>query len=78
MSTKTTLKRIALVAVSALGFGLLSVAPSSAAAAAYRATYTAPTTFSAYTGYSSNTTVGTIQIDLAALGSAGLGIWSKS
>jgi len=74
MSTKTTLKRIALVAVSALGFGLLSVAPSSAAAAAYRATYTAPTTFSAYTGYSSNTTVGTIQIDLAALGSAGLGI----
>jgi hypothetical protein len=28
MSTKTTLKRIALVAVSALGFGLLSVAPS--------------------------------------------------
>jgi len=31
MSTKTTLKRIALVAVSALGFGLLSVAPSQAA-----------------------------------------------
>ena len=31
MSTKTTLKRIALVAVSALGFGMLSVAPSSAA-----------------------------------------------
>jgi len=30
MSTKTTLKRIALVAVSALGFGLLSVAPSNA------------------------------------------------
>ncbi|MBU3693186.1 MAG: hypothetical protein FGM47_06700, partial [Candidatus Nanopelagicaceae bacterium] len=30
MSTKTTLKRIALVAVSALGFGLLSVAPSQA------------------------------------------------
>ena len=33
MSTKTTLKRIALVAVSAMGFGLLSVAPSSAATA---------------------------------------------
>jgi len=33
MSTKTTLKRIALVAVSALGTGLLSVAPSSAAGA---------------------------------------------
>jgi len=31
MSTKTTLKRIALVAVSALGFGLLSVVPSNAA-----------------------------------------------
>jgi hypothetical protein len=33
MSTKTSFKRIALVAVSALGFGLLSVAPSSAARA---------------------------------------------
>jgi hypothetical protein len=32
MSTKTTFKRIALVAVAALGFGMLSVAPSSAAA----------------------------------------------
>jgi len=32
MSTKTSIKRIALVAVSALGFGLLSVAPSQAAA----------------------------------------------
>jgi len=31
MSTKTSFKRIALVAVSALGFGLLSVAPSQAA-----------------------------------------------
>jgi len=31
MSTKTTLKRVALVAVSALGFGLLSVVPSKAA-----------------------------------------------
>ena len=32
MSTKTTFKRIALVAVAALGFGMLSVVPSSAAA----------------------------------------------
>jgi hypothetical protein len=32
MSTKTTIKRIALVAVAALGFGVMSVAPSSAAA----------------------------------------------
>ena len=31
MSTKTTFKRVALVAVAAMGFGLLSVAPSSAA-----------------------------------------------
>jgi len=34
MSTKTTFKRIALVTVAALGFGVLSVAPSSAAAGA--------------------------------------------
>ena len=31
MSTKTTFKRIALVAVASLGFGMLSVAPSTAA-----------------------------------------------
>jgi hypothetical protein len=31
MSTKTTFKRIALVTVTALGFGVLSVAPSQAA-----------------------------------------------
>jgi len=30
MSTKTTIKRIALVAVAALGFGVMSVVPSSA------------------------------------------------
>ena len=30
MSTKTTFKRIALVTVAAMGFGLLSVAPSTA------------------------------------------------
>jgi len=34
MSTKTTFKRIALVAVASLGFGLLSVVPSNAATAA--------------------------------------------
>jgi hypothetical protein len=32
MSTKTTFKRIALVTVAALGFGVMSVAPSNAAA----------------------------------------------
>jgi hypothetical protein len=35
MSTKTTFKRIALVAVAALGFGMLSVAPSNAAVPSY-------------------------------------------
>jgi len=37
MSTKTTIKRVALVAVAAMGFGLLSVAPSSAAVSAIQA-----------------------------------------
>jgi len=41
MSTKTLRKRIALVAVSALGFGVLSVAPSSAATTAATAGFTA-------------------------------------
>ena len=40
MSTKTTFKRISLVAVAALGFGVLSVAPSQAAATAVTFTYT--------------------------------------
>ena len=35
MSTKTTLKRIALVAVSALGFGIVSAIPSSAAVTSF-------------------------------------------
>jgi hypothetical protein len=38
MSTKTTFKRIALVTVAALGFGLMSVAPSSATNTAIRCT----------------------------------------
>ena len=41
MSTKTTFKRVALVAVAALGFGMLSVAPSSAATNANLGCYTA-------------------------------------
>jgi hypothetical protein len=41
MSTKTLRKRIALVAVSALGFGVLSVAPSSAATTAANVAFTA-------------------------------------
>jgi len=43
MSTKTSIKRIALVAVSALGFGLLSVVPARAAAAEYTLTRAATT-----------------------------------
>jgi hypothetical protein len=44
MSTKTLRKRIALVAVASLGFGLLSVAPSSAAAGDADLTYNFTTT----------------------------------
>jgi hypothetical protein len=43
MSTKTSIKRIALVAVSALGFGLLSVMPAKAAAIAVVSIGTPPT-----------------------------------
>jgi hypothetical protein len=43
MSTKTTFKRIALVAVAALGFGVLSVVPSQAAAGAITLTATTGT-----------------------------------
>jgi hypothetical protein len=44
MSTKTTIKRIALVAVAALGFGVMSVAPSSAVVAGDSITLSATTT----------------------------------
>jgi hypothetical protein len=44
MSTKTTIKRIALVAVAALGFGVVSVAPSSAAVLNDSITLSATTT----------------------------------
>jgi hypothetical protein len=44
MSTKTTIKRIALVAVAALGFGVVSVVPSSAAVAGDTYTLSASTT----------------------------------
>ena len=52
MSTKTTFKRIALVAVAALGLGVLSVAPSSAAVTALTVT---PTTGATATALSSTT-----------------------
>jgi hypothetical protein len=44
MSTKTTFKRIALVTVAALGFGVMSVAPSSAAISGLTSTLSATTT----------------------------------
>jgi hypothetical protein len=44
MSTKTTIKRIALVAVAALGFGVVSVAPSSAVVISDSITLSASTT----------------------------------
>ena len=43
MSTKTTFKRVALVAVAALGLGVLSVAPSNAAAISVTVTPSATT-----------------------------------
>ena len=56
MSTKTTLKRIALVAVSALGFGVLTaVAPASAALAV--SSVSAGTSSPARVGVASNTTI---------------------
>jgi len=64
MSTKTLIKRVALVAVSALGLGLLSVVPAKANNA-YNATYTAPSTLTVNEGYA-HTSVGTIQLNVTA------------
>ena len=67
MSTKTTFKRVALVAVAALGLGTLSVAPSSANTG-YLASFTAPSTVSVQVGSTSETSsatdAGTIQVTL--------------
>ncbi len=74
MSTKTTFKRYALVAVAALGLGVVtSVAPASAATN-FRASYTAPTAYDTQVGLvGSGATVaniGTVQLDLATLDSS--------
>jgi len=70
MSTKTLRKRIALVAVSALGFGLMSAVPSSAATN-FRASFTAPATLDVATASVGTgglvVNVGTLQIDLSTL-----------
>jgi hypothetical protein len=58
MSTKTTFKRIALVAVAALGFGTLSVAPSSASVNAESLYHSTPASIAAnvYGDFSSTST----------------------
>ena len=68
MSTKTTLKRVALVAVSALGFGLLSVAPSNGAAGDFTASFTAPSSVNVQTTAADTSVtkdLGTIVLSLA-------------
>ena len=65
MSTKTTFKRIALVAVAALGLGVLSVAPSSATVTAPTMTISA-TTSSITAGDTATVYVSTSFINLAA------------
>jgi trimeric autotransporter adhesin len=67
MSTKTSFKRIALVAVAALGFGTLSVVPSSAAVP--QADSVTLST-SATTGYVGGTYTTTVTVGFGALASA--------
>ena len=74
MSTKTTFKRVALVAVAALSLGTLGVMPAANAAVNANATYTGPTTYdtlaaSVGTGALA-ANVGNVQIDLSSLDSA--------
>jgi len=65
MSTKTTFKRIALVAVAALGLGVLSVAPSSASVGAFSVTATNGT---ATTAVSDSTTAAVLAVNFLTLG----------
>jgi hypothetical protein len=60
MSTKTTFKRIALVAVAALGLGVLSVAPSSATVSALTVTGANGTSTLSASGYVSDSTTAAI------------------
>jgi len=67
MSTKTTFKRIALVAVAALGLGVLSVAPSQATVSALTVTGANGTSTLSATGYvSDSTTAATITVSVPA------------
>jgi hypothetical protein len=65
MSTKTSFKRIALVAVAALGFGTLSVAPSSAAIPQADTVTVTPTTTTPY--YVGGTYTATVAVGFGAL-----------
>ena len=67
MSTKTTFKRIALVAVAALGLGMVSVAPSQAAVISLTATSVDGT---ATTSTSDSTTAATMRITFTATSSS--------
>jgi hypothetical protein len=70
MSTKTTFKRIALVAVAALGFGVLSVVPSQAAVSALTVSAATAGTAGAVGAKSDSTTASTFSV--SALFDAGL------
>jgi hypothetical protein len=67
MSTKTSFKRIALVAVAALGFGTLSVVPSSAAVPQSDTVTVTPTTTTPY--YVGGTYTATVAVTFGALAS---------
>lgn len=62
MSTKTTFKRIALVAVAALGLGVLSVAPSSATPTGLAIAVTNGTSTIGGAGNSDSSTAGTVNV----------------
>jgi len=62
MSTKTTFKRIALVAVAALGLGVLSVAPSSATPTGLAIAVTNGTSTIGGSGNSDSSTAGTVNV----------------
>ena len=67
MSTKTTFKRIALVAVAALGLGVISVAPSSAAVSGVTVTVANGTSTNSADGFvSDSTTAATISVSALA------------
>jgi trimeric autotransporter adhesin len=92
MSTKTTFKRIALVAVAALSFGVLtSVAPATAApitptavtigtvpTAAVGVNHTTPVSFSAVYGNANDTFTVTVRVTSAPAGSAYAGIMARN